>query len=300
MIGSPDNRLDLGVADVAPVRDPDAEPGRVVHEIVGGRSSEAARLFGLRLLFGLAVLVAWELASGHLFSARTFSSPVAIATQLGEWLRDGSLARQTWITLRTTIYGFLIGASSGIAAGLAIGIFRRIGDVVTPYIMVLYSLPKLALAPLFIVWFGIGTQMKVVMAAVLVFFLVFLNTVAGVRSIDQHLVDSLRVMGASNRDILRKLTLPGSMSYIILGLRMSVPYALIGAVVGELIATTSGLGYVIMHASAAYNTAGVFGALAVLGVLAFVMNQAVEWLERKVLRWQPQHDGDRFSGLGAA
>lgn len=262
-----------------------------------GRDYAALRLAVERLLFGVSLLVLWEMASGTLIDARTFSSPTAIGRQLVDWALDGRLARHTWVTLRTTIYGFALGAGLALISGLGLGLSRRIGDIVTPYILILYALPKLALVPLFILWFGIGTQMKVVMSAVLVFFLVFLNTVAGVRDVDLDLVDSLRVMGARRRDVLWKLTIPGAMSHIILGFRMAVPYALIGAVVGEMMATTSGLGYVLMFASAAYNTAGVFGVLAVLGAIAFVMNQAVELLERRVLRWKERAGEDDLGGF---
>ncbi|WP_277604021.1 ABC transporter permease, partial [Agrococcus sp. ARC_14] len=151
----------------------------------------------------------------------------------------------------------------------------------------LYSIPKVALAPLFIVWFGIGIDMKIILAAVSVFFLVFLNTAAGVRDVDRGLIDAVRLMGGTRRDIALKVVLPASMSGLLTGLKVSIPYALIGAVIGELVASNRGLGYLINDSAAQFNTAGVFAAVAVLTVLAMVLNGLVGLLAARANRWKP-------------
>ncbi|MCH1883908.1 ABC transporter permease subunit [Agrococcus sp. ARC_14] len=145
----------------------------------------------------------------------------------------------------------------------------------------------MALAPLFIVWFGIGIDMKIILAAVSVFFLVFLNTAAGVRDVDRGLIDAVRLMGGTRRDIALKVVLPASMSGLLTGLKVSIPYALIGAVIGELVASNRGLGYLINDSAAQFNTAGVFAAVAVLTVLAMVLNGLVGLLAARANRWKP-------------
>src|SRR5690606_8570383 len=131
-----------------------------------------------------------------------------------------------------------------------------------------YSLPKVALAPLFIVWFGIGLEMKVILTAAIVFFIVFLNTFTGVREVSAELVAILRLMGAKERHLLTKVIVPSAIVWVFAGLRLSVPYALIGAVVGEIIASNRGLGYLVAHAAGQFDTAGTFAALFSIVILA--------------------------------
>lgn len=240
---------------------------------------------GRLVLLGL-VLGIWQLISGWLLSPLFISKPTAIAGQLGTWASDGTLAINTAITVQEIVLGFLFGAAVGIAAGFLVASVDFIGRLIDPYVMALYSIPKVALAPLFIVWIGIGTNMKVLLAAATVFFLVFLNTAAGVRQVDRGLVDAGRLMGASRRQLVLKVMLPGAMGGVITGLRLGVPYALIGAVVGELVASNHGLGYLISDSASRFNTAGVFAALFVLGVIALLINVLVNLLERVTSKWK--------------
>src|SRR5262249_3477356 len=145
---------------------------------------------------------------------------------------------------------------------------ERVSEVINPFITGFYSVPKLALAPLFILWFGIGFDMKVVLIATIVFFLVFLNTYTGVRDVSRELVAILRLMGAGERHLLSKVVLPSAITWLFAGLRISAPYALVGAVVGELVASNRGLGYLLAHAAGQFNTAGVFAALVAIIILA--------------------------------
>jgi NitT/TauT family transport system permease protein len=156
--------------------------------------------------------------------------------------------------------------------------------------MALYSIPKVALAPLFIVWFGIGMHMKVLLAAATVFFLVFLNTAAGVRDVDRGLIDAVRLMGGTRWDVARRVVLPSSMTGVLTGLKVAIPYALIGAVIGELVASNRGLGYLINDAASQFDTAGVFATLVVLSVIAGVLNVLVGLVGKRVNRWKPIDD----------
>lgn len=150
----------------------------------------------------------------------------------------------------------------------------------------------MALAPLFILWFGIGLSMKVILTAAVVFFLVFLNTYSGVRNVSREQLTILRLMGANERDLLGMVVLPSALTWVFTGLRLSVPYALIGALVGEIIAANRGLGYLLSDAASQFDTAGVFAALVGIIVLALILNTAVRQAERLLMPWKTE-DADR-------
>jgi len=192
----------------------------------------------------------------------------------------------TSITLEETLLGLLFGAVAGILVGLLVGPLQTLGRILDPFILAVYSIPKVALAPLFIVWFGIGLEMKVILGAVTVFFLVFFNTVAGVRNVDPDLVDAVRLMGGRPAQIMMKVVLPSAMGWILTGLRIAIPYALIGAVIGELVASNVGLGYLIDESASVFNTAGVFAALLVLTIFATLLNMLVDLLDKRMSRWK--------------
>lgn len=274
------------------IPDPDTVWAHDLVEIPADRSWWAKHrstvlVVGCRLALLAAVLIAWQLMSGPVVDRTLVSSPTQVWHQLTAWSADGTLWRNTWITIKEVALGYLLGAVTGAVAGFLITAARLLARVLDPFIMGLYSIPKVALAPLFIVWFGIGLEMKVVLSAATVFFLVFINTAHGVREIDPALLDAARLMGASRRDLLLKVTLPGSMSGVITGLRVAVPYALIGVVIGELVASNQGLGYLINNSASEFDTAGVFAALIVLSVIAAILNQGVTLLSHRSSRWKP-------------
>lgn len=240
----------------------------------------------LRLAVLVVALLAWQFIAGAFDVEFFISKPTEIWAQLWDWVTTGYLLDNLGVTLQATLYGFLLGAAAGIAAGFALGLITLLGRLLDPFITAVYSLPKLALAPLFVLWFGIDLEMKVVLTAVIVFFLVFWNTYAGVRETDEELMDVLRVMGARRRDMIRKVVLPGSLTYIYVGLKLAIPYALTGAVVGELIASNQGIGFMLMSAAGAFNTAGVMAALVVLMVIATIMNTLLNVTEKYVMRWK--------------
>jgi len=240
----------------------------------------------MRLALLAVTLVSWQLISAALGIQFFISQPTTIWNQFADWITTGYLLDNLGVTLQATFWGFLLGAGSGIVMGFLLGLIPLLGRLLDPFITAIYSLPKLALAPLFVLWFGIGLQMKVVLTAVIVFFLVFWNTFTGVRETNDELVDVLRVMGARRSDMIRKVVLPGSLTYIYVGLKLSIPYALVGAVVGELIASNRGLGYMLMSAAGAFNTAGIMAALGVLMVIATLMNSILNATEVYVMRWK--------------
>ncbi|KNE80349.1 MULTISPECIES: ABC transporter permease [Streptomyces] len=251
------------------------------------RHGATATIWATRTALLVVMLVLWQAASGRWIDDTFISRPSDIVDRLGTWWADGTLADNTWITVQEIVYGFLLGAAAGALAGYLLGASRFVYRVLDPFIMALYAIPKVALAPLFIVWIGIGMDMKVLLAAVTVFFLVFLNTAAAVREVDQGLVDAVRLMGGGRRQIALKVVLPSSMAGFLTGLKVSVPYALIGAVIGELVASNRGLGYLINDAAAQFDTAGVFATLVVLSLIAGALNILVGMLDRRVNRWKP-------------
>jgi NitT/TauT family transport system permease protein len=239
----------------------------------------------------VAVLLAlWEIAADRWIDITFISRPSDIVGRLGDWIQDGTLWTNTWITVQEIVYGFLLGAAAGVLVGFVLASLNFLYRVLDPFMMALYAIPKVALAPLFIVWFGIGMHMKVLLAAATVFFLVFVNTAAGVREVDRGLVDAVRLMGGSRWHVVRKVVLPSSMTGVLTGLKVAVPYALIGAVIGELVASNRGLGYLINDAASQFDTAGVFATLVVLSVIAGILNVVVNLIGKRVNRWKPIDD----------
>jgi NitT/TauT family transport system permease protein len=174
----------------------------------------------------------------------------------------------------------------GAVLGIWLGISPFASRLLNPYLNALNALPKVALAPLFVLWFGLGIESKVALAAVLVLFMVFLNTFAGVRQVDQDLIDGARLMRATRMQVIIKVIVPSALSWLFAGLRVSVPYALIGAVLGEMIASNRGLGYLVQFSGAQFDTAGVFAVLIVIALLAMALNFVVDIVERRLERWR--------------
>jgi NitT/TauT family transport system permease protein len=251
----------------------------------------AARMTAFRLLLLAALLAAWQFASGGLNPEFFISKPSAILLALWRQVQSGNLFFHIGITATEAFVGFLTGATAGVVAGVLLGRIGFLADLLQPFILAFYSLPKIALAPLFILWIGIGIEMKIVLTATVVFFLVFLNTFTGVRSVSKELEAILHLMGASERHVLAKVVLPSAVTWVFTGLRISVPYALIGAIVGELIASNRGLGFLLANASGQFDTAGVFAALLVIMALAFALNALVRVVEIRAMPWKRAESG---------
>ncbi|EKN71170.1 ABC transporter permease [Schinkia azotoformans] len=250
------------------------------------RTKEKLKLAGMRLALLVTILVIWELVSGSIVDKFWISEPSDIFQTLYTWVLAGELFFHIGITTQEMVIGFIIGASAGAILGFILGRWEFGAKLLDPFIMALYSLPKVALAPLFILWFGIGIEMKIVFAAVIVFYLVFFNTYAGVKNVDSDLIDSIRLMGATERQILMKVTIPSALNWVFVGFKMSVPYALIGAVVGEITASNRGVGYLISYSAGQFDTAGTFAAVLILMVMGVTVNFIIGAAEKHFLRWK--------------
>ncbi len=261
---------------------------RIGHDAIPSARDEWLKVMAWRVGITVVGLAVWEGISGRWVKPFWISSPSAIWAQLFEWFESGDLWMHIEITMTETILGFVFGAVSGVAFGLALGLNKRLAAVLDPFVVAFYSLPKIALAPLFILWFGVGLLSKVVMATFVVFFLVFYNTYAGTLAVEQELVDVLRLMGATQWQIVRKVILPSVLLWIFTGMKISVPYALIGAVVGEMMASNKGLGYLIQASAGQYDTSGVFAALFVLMIIATALHALLKQSERLMLRWKEE------------
>jgi NitT/TauT family transport system permease protein len=246
------------------------------------------RMIGLQIAFVAGLLALWEVLATWVVDPFWISRPSKIGSRIWEWLQTGYLERNTLATLEAAVLGLVLGVVLGVAVGFFFGRSRVLGRVTAPVMTSFYSLPRVAIAPLFVLWFGIGMTSKVVLSATGVFFLMFYNTLSGVRNVDSDLVDVTRIMGARRRDIARKVILPSSLSWLLLGLKLSIPYSLIGAVVGEIIASNRGLGYVVQYSAGQFDSTGVFAALFTLMVISLVLDGIAKVMERRALRWKPQ------------
>jgi NitT/TauT family transport system permease protein len=235
---------------------------------------------------GIALILLWHFASGRWIDPFFISAPSEVAARLTRWIGDGTLLLHASYTLRAMAIGFAFGAAAGFATGFALGRSDLAARILDPFITAIYCLPKIALAPLFLLWFGIGIESKIAMAAAIVFFLVFLNTFAGVRAVERLHLDTIRIMGGGRLAELRFVVLPSAAAWVMTGLKVSVPYALIGAVVSELISSNRGIGFLIGQASGLFDTAGVFAGLVVLASAGVALNAGLKAAERRLLRWR--------------
>jgi NitT/TauT family transport system permease protein len=239
-----------------------------------------------QVVLGIGLLVGWQFASGRLVDNFFISNPIDVSVRLYRWIADGSIFMHIAATLYATVVGFFIGAVGGAILGVWLGVTPTASRLFNPYLNALNALPKVALAPLFVLWFGLGIESKIALAAVLVLFLVFLNTFAGVREVDQDLIDGARLMRATRTQVILKVIIPSAMSWVFAGLKIAMPYALIGAVLGEMIAANRGLGYLVQFSGSQFDTAGVFAVLLVIALLAVTLNYLVESIQGRTERWR--------------
>ena len=256
-----------------------------------------ARLFAYRLIFGLVLLALWEFSSGRLIDPFWVSSPSLVFRYLYGVIADGTIFGHLAVTLYETFSGFFVGALFGIGLGFALGRRETLAQVLDPYVVAFNGIPRIALAPLFIIWFGIGPTSKVILVVSVVFFLTFFNTFAGVKGVDAELKNILRIMGATERQILMKVTLPAIVPWITTGLKISLPYAIVAAVVGEFIAAGKGLGYLINYNTSLFSTTGALGGILVLALVVVVCNEAITRTESYLLRWRPKEEAKSQSEI---
>ncbi|MGE0801280.1 MAG: ABC transporter permease [Lautropia sp.] len=247
------------------------------------------------LLVALAVLALWQAASWG-FGAYWVTSPLATARQLLAMLASGELPRHAGYTLLAALAGFAIGAVPGVLLPLALRRWPLAIRILDPFLVAGYGLPKLALAPLFILWFGIGLASKIALAASVVFFIVFFSTMAGVQSVDPRLIRMARVIGASEAQLARRVVWPAVLPHLFAGIRIATPYAIGGVIISELVSANRGLGYLIQYGAMSFSTPEIFATVLAITVLIAVSSGLAALLERRLLRWRASPEGEGGDG----
>jgi NitT/TauT family transport system permease protein len=234
-----------------------------------------------RLLLVLIILAAWEYQPSA--SLRFWmSGPVEIVSRLGRWLVDGSLWGNVGSTLLAMSLGYVIGTGVGIVLGLVFGLMPRLHRVLSPYITALYAMPKIALAPLFVIVLGIGIASKVALVAITVFFLVLNSTLDGVRNVDRDLVRALSLMGATRSEVIVKVLVPATLPWIFTGMRIAVRYAFTNTLLAELIASNSGIGFMIEYYSGVFDATGTYAAILVLVIMSVGLTELLTQIEARM------------------
>jgi NitT/TauT family transport system permease protein len=240
-------------------------------------------------LVGLGAIVAiwWAIVELRLVTPLFMPTPLETFREFVDMLGT-QLLSQVWITLSEALRGFALGTAVGILLGLVIGVMPRVNEVVAPFISVFNATPRIALAPLFVLWFGLGSASHVVLVFTIVLPTVLINTIAGARSVEKEYVVVARLLGAGRREIVRKIVIPTTVPWVITAMRLSWSHALTAAVVAEMFLGQSGLGFVISTGSGTFGVAQIFAAVALCVSMAFLGDNALRFGERRLLRWRQQ------------
>lgn len=239
-----------------------------------------------RFTFILFVLALWQYADGRWIQNFIISSPIKVAVRLFQEFSSGSEWPDIAITSEELILGYLFGVVLGTGTGLILGSWQGLAAVFEPVITAVNGIPKVALAPLFLLWMGIGIWSKVSIAAMTVYFVMFYNTYLGMKTLPEHLIDVLRLMGAKRSTVIRKVVIPSITPALLAGLKAGVPFAMIGVVVGEFIAADKGVGYQIRYATDMYDSAGMFAGIIILLAMILIGVGLLSLLENRALAWR--------------
>lgn len=242
-------------------------------------------VFGGIAAVGVGALLIWQFAMGLLVNQRYISTPADVAITLVERFQAGDLPRHIGATMIAAGGGYLIGIAVGLVGAFLLLMTRRGYEVLEPFLLAFYSVPKIALAPLFIMWFGLALTPKILLAALMVFFIVFMNTVAGVRHVDRRLVDVARVLGAKRLQLIRHVMLPAAAPSIMAAIRVTFARAMVGAILAEFIASREGLGYMIVRAARQIDIATVFAGVVVIAALVMIVNTLIRLIEARLFPW---------------
>lgn len=240
-----------------------------------------------QIALGAAILISWqELVNAGKLDKFFFSRPSDIAARIVQWFRGGSIWPHLITTVEEAALSFLLGAASGMILGFALARSPKLSALIDPYIRVVNALPRVVLAPIFLLWFGLGIWSKIALGITVVFFIVFFNTHQGVRDVDRVIVDNARMLGASEWQLTRHVLIPSALTWVFSSLHISIGFAMIAVVVGEYLGAARGVGYLISQAEGTFDTTGVFAGMAVLSAVVLLVGWGVDRLERRLLRWK--------------
>lgn len=272
----PDASVTVASGDVTP------PPGRKS----ATRGKRRLIRFGAQLLVTVVILGLWQLLSGRVIAAFLISDPVDVVRKLVTILQTQTTWNDISVTAQELIVGYAIGVIGGALAGWALGISEFFGSICEPIINAVNGIPKIALAPVFLLWFGLGIWSKVAQAGMVVFFVMFYNVYMGMRNVPEPLVNVVQVIGGSRLYVIRKVVFPSLATPIFAGLKAGVPFAMIGVIVGEFVAADQGVGYYVLQATQQYDPAGLFAGIAIMVAMVLIGLGIVNLFQRRVLRWQ--------------
>jgi NitT/TauT family transport system permease protein len=248
---------------------------------------ETRRVLLGRVVFFALLLGAWEagVRAGRL-DPYFVSQPSAIAATIGEWFATGFIWAHIYATVQETLIGLVVGILLGVTVGVALAFSPFFSQVFHPLLVVLNAMPRIALAPLFILWLGIGLASKVAMVVSLVFFIIFFSTYAGLREVDLNLINHVRVMGGARKDLVRHVLLPSALTWIFASLRTCVGFAVIGAILGEYLGSDRGIGWIVQYGESLFNSNMVLSGLIVLMAFVVVLDLGLQRLEGRFSHWK--------------
>ncbi|WP_434628158.1 ABC transporter permease [Chromobacterium sp. CV08] len=245
-------------------------------------------LAGLRLGLLLAMFGAWwALTASEILPPFFFGEPAKVGRQLLDWFVDGAVFTHLGVTLLETLLALLIGSLAGAGIGLWLALSPLAAALLDPYIKAANAMPRVVLAPIFAVWFGLGVASKVALGFTLVFFVVFFNVYQGVREVDPRLLANARMLGAGRRQLMRHVYLPSAAGWLFSSMHNAVGMAFVGAVVGEYLGSARGMGYLILQAEGMFDINAVIAGIVVLTGCALGLDALVSWAERRALHWRP-------------
>jgi NitT/TauT family transport system permease protein len=264
------------------------EQQEVLREVAAQRRRAGLQRLIDRILLTGAVLLLWELIVliGWLHPF-FISQPSRIVSDLSSMILSGYIFPHLVLTLYEALAGLALGTLLGMALGFLAALSPRLADALQPLLVAFNSMPRIAIAPLFIIWFGFGAESKIALTAMVVFFVTFFNTFAGVRSVDPVLVNSIRAMGGSPGHVVRMVLLPVTLAWVFAALKTSISLALVSAVVTEFVGSMAGIGWIMVQASGSLNTTRLFSTMIVLAIVGALFFGAVRWVEDHALRWRP-------------
>jgi NitT/TauT family transport system permease protein len=245
-----------------------------------------------QLLLGISALLFWQgLTTAAVLDIFFFSRPTDIILRVWEWISTGYIWLHLATTMNEAILAFLIGGAAGIVLGFLLARVEFLSALLNPYIRVFNALPRVVLAPIFLLWFGLGIWSKVALGVTVVFFIVFFNTYRGVKEVDPVLLNNARMLGANERQLIRHVLIPSALTWIFSSLHISIGFSIIAVIVGEYLGSSRGIGYLISQAEGVFDTTGVFAGMVVLSVVVLLIGVAVDRIEHWLLRWKPEHGG---------
>ncbi|WP_273500826.1 ABC transporter permease [Paracoccus sphaerophysae] len=253
-----------------------------------------ALLVALQLGVAVVTVALWQVATTTTLLGNPdrisffFSTPADVFRQIVDWFSTGTIWKHLGITLLESVLAFVIGSAAGLVIGFWFARRPMVAAVFDPYVKAANALPRIVLAPIFALWLGLGIWSKVALGVTLVFFIVFFNVYQGVRNVNPTVLANARMLGMTERQLLRHVYLPSALNWVFSSLHSSIGFAVVGAVVGEYLGASAGLGYLISQAEGMFDIAGVFAGMVVLSAFVLIVDGLVTMIERRLLAWNPE------------